>query len=151
VNAQVNNSSYSLPLKLAMEAAVEAIRSCEALGYKVSVAVVDDSGVVKLQMKGDGSTIHTKDTSFRKAYTVVTMGPIFKLDTGKKFAEFLKTNPNAAAFLTIPNIISLPGSVAIKAKGEIVAAIGVGGAPGGDKDEACAQAGLAKIAAQLPN
>jgi uncharacterized protein GlcG (DUF336 family) len=39
----------------------------------------------------------------------------------------------------------LAGGVAIKAGDEIVAALGVGGAPGGDKDEACARAGVAKI------
>jgi len=44
----------------------------------------------------------------------------------------------------------LPGAVAFKAKGEIVAAIGVGGSPGGEKDEACAAAGLAKIKDRLP-
>ena len=39
----------------------------------------------------------------------------------------------------------LPGGVAIKFKDEVVAALGVGGSPGGDKDEACAQAGVASI------
>jgi uncharacterized protein GlcG (DUF336 family) len=150
VHAQVGASGYQLPLDLAMEAAREALRSCESSGYKVSVAVVDASGLIKVQLKGDQSTVHTKDTSFRKAYTIVSMGPIFKVDTGTDFANFLKTNPNAPAFLTIPNIITLPGSVAVKVKGDFVAGIGVGGAPGGDKDEICAVAGLKKIAERLP-
>lgn len=85
--SQVAQSGYTLPLKLAIEAAAEAIRFCEAGGYKVSATVVDASGVVKLQAKGDHST--------RGA--------------------------------------------------EIVAALGVGGAPGGEKDEACAEAGVAMI------
>jgi uncharacterized protein GlcG (DUF336 family) len=148
--AQVGASDYQLPLDLAIEAAREAIRSCESSGYKVSVAVVDSAGLVKVQLKGDQSTVHTKDTSYRKAYTIVSMGPIFKVDTGTDFANFLKTNPNAPAFLTIPNIITLPGSVAVKVKGDFVAGIGVGGAPGGDKDEVCAQAGLKKIIERLP-
>jgi uncharacterized protein GlcG (DUF336 family) len=148
--AQVGSSGYQLPLDLAMDAAREAIRSCESSGYKVSVSIVDASGLVKVQLKGDQSTVHTKDTSFRKAYTIVTMGPIFKLDTGTDFANFLKTNPNAPAFLTIPHIITLPGSAAVKVKGDFVAGIGVGGAPGGDKDEICAIAGLKKIAESLP-
>jgi uncharacterized protein GlcG (DUF336 family) len=148
--AQVGASGYQLPLDLAIDAAREAIRSCESSGYKVSVAVVDPSGLVKVQLKGDQSTVHTKDTSFRKAYTIVSMGPIFKVDTGTDFANFLKTNPNAPAFLTIPDIITLPGSVAVKVKGDYVAGIGVGGAPGGDKDEVCAQAGLKKIVDRLP-
>lgn len=148
--AQVAASGYVLPLDLALDAAREAIRSCEASGYKVSVAVVDTAGQVKVQLKGDGSTAHTKDTSFRKAFTIASMGPIFSVDTGTAFAAFMRTNPNAAAFLTIPNIITLPGSVVVKAKGEVVAGIGVGGAPGGDKDEVCATAGLARIADRLP-
>ena len=72
--AQVAKSGYILPLSLAIEAATEAIRSCEARGYAVSAPVVDTSGGIKLQAKGDHSTIHTQDTSFRKAYTVVTFG-----------------------------------------------------------------------------
>ena len=39
----------------------------------------------------------------------------------------------------------LPGGVAIKIGDEIVGALGVSGSPGGDKDEACAQAGVASI------
>jgi uncharacterized protein GlcG (DUF336 family) len=47
-------------------------------------------------------------------------------------------------------MIGLPGAVAIMAHGEIVGGLGVAGSPGGDKDEACAQAGVAKIKNQLP-
>jgi uncharacterized protein GlcG (DUF336 family) len=53
VEAQVAESGYTLPLSLAIEAATEAIRSCEAHGYAVSAAVVDTSGIVKVQAKGD--------------------------------------------------------------------------------------------------
>jgi uncharacterized protein GlcG (DUF336 family) len=101
-------------------------------------------------VKGDGSTPHTRETAYRKAYTQITLGPIFGFDALGVFAEKVKTNPFQSSFLTIPNIILLPGAVAVKAKGETIAAIGVGGAPGGDKDEACAAAGLAKIADRLP-
>lgn len=148
--AQVRNSGYDLPSALATEAAQEALRSCEASGFKVSVAVVDPSGEIKVLLKGDHSTVHTRETSFRKAYTAVTLGPIFKFDTLGEFVEKVKTNPAAPSFLTVPNIIFLPGAVAVKAGGDIVAAIGVGGAPGGDKDEICAVAGLAKIKDRLP-
>ena len=51
---------------------------------------------------------------------------------------------------SLPDIFLLPGAVAVKIKGEIVAAIGVGGAPGGEKDEARAAAGLATIQSRLP-
>src|SRR3954454_12199699 len=75
--AQVAQSGYALPLSLALEAATTAVDACEAKGWRVSAFVVDTSGVIKVHLKGDRSTIHTKDSAFRKAYTVVTMGPIF--------------------------------------------------------------------------
>lgn len=149
-HAQVRNSGADLPAALATEAANEAIRACEANGYKVSVAIVDPSGELKAFVKGDHSTTHTRETAFRKAYTQVTMGPIFNFDALSIWVDKLKGNPLASSFLTVPNIILLPGAVAIKAKGEIVAAIGVGGAPGGEKDEVCAAAGFAKIKDRLP-
>ncbi|MBI3524473.1 MAG: heme-binding protein [Betaproteobacteria bacterium] len=129
---------------------MEAIKVCESSGYKVSAAVVDDSGVLRFFAKGDKSTIHTKDASFRKAYTVVTMGPIFKFDASSQFVERFSKNPSPPALASLPNIALLPGAVAIRAKGEIVAALGIGGAAGGDKDEICAQAGLEKIIDRLP-
>jgi len=140
-----NNSHYTLPLNLAVKAAQEAIHFCEKSGYHITATVVDMSGQIKIQLKGDLSTIHTKDTAYRKAYTVVTLGPVFSLDTSTQVAALMKDNPNKAAFLTVPEITPLPGAVAIKIKNKIVAAIGVGGAPGGAKDEACAQAGVTKI------
>jgi len=59
---QVDKSGYTLPLSLAIEAATEAIRSCEARGYAVSASVVDTSGVIKLQAKGDKILAFAKPT-----------------------------------------------------------------------------------------
>jgi uncharacterized protein GlcG (DUF336 family) len=148
--AQEPPAARILPRALAVEAASEAVRACESSGYKVTAVVVDQAGETRVLLKGDGSTPHTKETAFRKAYTQVTLGPIFAFDTLGVFAEKMRANPFQSSFLTVPNLILLPGAVAVKAKGEIVAAIGVGGAPGGEKDEACAAAGLAKIADRLP-
>ncbi|SON56619.1 hypothetical protein HDIA_3078 [Hartmannibacter diazotrophicus] len=111
--------------------------------------MVNADGVVKVQAKGDHSTIHTQDSSFRKAYTVITMGPIFGFDTTSEFVKKAAGNPSAPALVTLPNILLLAGGVAIRIDGEMVAAIGVGGAPGGDKDEACAMDGVKKIASRL--
>jgi len=148
--AQVEKTGDFLSLDLAMEAAAEAVRACAEKGWPVSVTIVDAAGNVKLQAKGEHSTIHTKTASFRKAYTTVTMGPIFGFDTLGAWVEKLATNSYASAYASLPEIFLLPGAVAVKVKGEIVAAIGVGGAPGGDKDELCAAAGLAKIKDRLP-
>src|ERR1700683_1350890 len=68
--AQIAQSGYALPLDLAMDAANTAIDACKAKGWPVSAIVVDTSGVIKVELKGDHSTIHTKDSAYRKAYTV---------------------------------------------------------------------------------
>ena len=149
--AQVAQSGYSLPLALALKAATKAIATCASTGYPVSAVVVDPSGVIKLEAKGDHSTILTATSAFRKAYTVVTFGPIFRFDASSTFAELAAKNPTGAALATLPNIALLPGGVAIKVKDEVVAALGVGGSPGGDKDEACAQVGVASIKDDLTN
>lgn len=147
---QSNAQATGLPLSLAVEAANETIRSCEASGYNVSVAVVDMVGQAIVQLKGDKSTPHTKDLAYRKAYTVITFGPNYKLETSTQVLAWASKNPVFyEALLTVPNITPLPGAVAVKVNGEMIAAIGVSGAPGGDKDEACAQAGILKITDRL--
>ncbi len=147
--AQVQKSAHILNLELAMDAANEAIHVCADMGWSVSVSIVDAAGNVKLQAKGDYSAIHTKDASFRKAYTTVAYAPLFHFNKLSEWVEALKSNPSASAYATLPNIFLLPGAVAIKDGDEVIAAIGVGGAPGGDKDEMCAEAGLAKIKDRL--
>jgi uncharacterized protein GlcG (DUF336 family) len=147
--AQVGESGYSLPLALAVKAATKAIATCASNGYPVSAVVVDPSGVIRIEAKGDHSTILTTTTAFRKAYTVVTFGPIFRFDATSAFAALVAKNPNGAALAALPDIAPLAGGVAIKAGEEIVAALGISGSPGGDKDEACAQAGVASIKDEL--
>src|SRR3984957_11936808 len=143
--AQVGESGYSLPLALAVKAATKAIGTCASNGYPVSAVVVDPSEVIKLEAKGDHPTLLPTTSAFRKAYTVLSLGPIFRFDASSTFADLLAKNPSGAALATLPDIALLPGGVAIKGKDEVVAALGVGGSPGGDKDEACAQAGVASI------
>jgi uncharacterized protein GlcG (DUF336 family) len=63
----------------------------------------------------------------------------------------VKTNPYAPRLAKVRNVMALPGAVAFKSKNAIVGALGVGGAPGGDKDEVCAHAGAMKVADRLPN
>ena len=148
---QTSDYRYVLPLNLALEAASEAIRLCTEHGYRVTATVVDMDGVPQVALRGDGATVHTHESSFQKAYTVVTLGPMFNFDTSGEFFNLVKTNPYAPRLATVTNVMALPGAVAFKAKGVTVAALGVGGAPGGDKDEVCARAGVAKVSNRLPN
>ena len=142
---------YTLPLEIAVDAAKEAIRVCEAKHYWVTATVVDMDGVPQVVLRGDRSTVHTSESSFRKAFTVVTLGPEFGFDRSSGFFELTKTNPFAPGLATVHNVMALPGAVAFKVNGEMVGALGIGGAPGGDKDEVCARAGVAKVADRIPN
>jgi uncharacterized protein GlcG (DUF336 family) len=142
---------YLLPLDMAVEAAIEAVHVCAAKGYFVTASVVDMDGVVQVELRGDGATVHTGESSFEKAYTVVTLGPEFSFDTSGAFFELVKHNPYAPRLAMVRNVMALPGAVAFKSNGAIVAALGVGGAPGGDKDEVCARAGVAKVEDRIPN
>ena len=131
----------ALSADAAQNVARGALDKCRADGYRVSVTVIDEGNRLKAFVRDDGSGPHTIDFSRKKAYSALT----FKRtsgEMGKAWAE----NPPA------PNIDGTTGSaggVPIKAGGQVIGAIGVSGAPGGDKDEACANAGIAKIAAEL--
>ena len=147
--AQVPMGGYAVPLNLAYEAAAEAVRVCEERGYNVSATVVDVAGVPKAVLRGDRATVHTKDSSFAKAYTVVTMGPIFRFDATSKFAETVAKAPPGQVFLNA-NMTTVGGGYAFKVGNDIVGGLGVAGAPGSEKDEACAKAGIDKVKDRLP-
>lgn len=146
--AQVSVSGKTLPLSAAIIAAQTAVDTCKANGYDVTATVVDVAGTPQVVLRGDHAVIHTKDSSFRKAYTVVTMGPIFHVDTTSGYIGVLSKYPPllAQSLASTPNVTALPGGVAFKVGDETIAGLGVGGSPGGDKDEVCAQAGVAKVA-----
>jgi uncharacterized protein GlcG (DUF336 family) len=133
-----------LPAALAVEAAQAAIASCKTQGYNVSVAIVDRAGDLKLLLVGDGAGALTRSLSRRKAYTAA----IRRVSTG----ELAKQVAAPGAFnptLYDRQLVAVQGGVPIKVGDQAIGAIGVSGAPGGDKDEACANAGLAKITDRL--
>jgi uncharacterized protein GlcG (DUF336 family) len=140
-----------LTLPVAMEALNETIAACASKGYKVAVTIVDLDGVVKLEARGDGSPIHSQRFSFRKAYTIASMGVMFGVDTGSALVAHLRDFPGGLANVQSGNtdLLFLPGSSVIASAGVPIGAIGVSGAPLSSEDEACALAGLAKIKPRL--
>jgi len=102
-----------------------AVAACGKKGYKVSAAVVDRSGVIQSQMRGDGAGVHTIDSSRRKAYTAASMGR-----PTQKFAELVGKHPDLHALGGMNNsILLLGGGFPIRIDGQIVGGLGVGGAP----------------------
>lgn len=134
-----------LPMELAREAASTAVAACAEKGYRVSAAVVDDGGLLKAQLRADGAGPHTLDSSRRKAYTALSLR-----HPTSALVRIVRETPDAFALGQMnAEILILGGGLPVHAGGHLIGGIGVGGAPGGDKDEACAKAGLEAIRGRL--
>ena len=120
-----------------------AIEQCTKDGYKVSVVIVDNAGVVRASLRGDGTNPHTMEFARKKAYTARTRG-----QTSLEFMKAAET-PAGARLLQIPDVVAIGGGVPIKVGAAVIGGVGVSGAPGGEKEEVCANAGIAKVADQL--
>lgn len=141
-----------LPVSLALQAIEATIGACERSGHSVAVAVVNPDGIVQAEARGDGSPIHSQRFAYRKAYTVMSMGPMFSVSSSAELAETItKSNPVGLSNITAgqTELLFLPGGLLIERDGEAIAAIGVSGASTSIQDEACAKAGLDVISAHL--
>ena len=138
-------SETYLPLNMATQAATAALEKCQSDGYQVSVAVVGRSGRVKALIRGDGAGPHTLNSSRKKAFTAASM----RRPTSE-FAQLITQVPAIQGLRDMdPNILILGGGLPIIMGGDVVGGIGVGGAPGGHLDDACAEAGLKSIGAAI--
>jgi uncharacterized protein GlcG (DUF336 family) len=104
--------------------------------------LVDTDGVVQASLRGDNAGIHTLDSAHDKAYTSVT----FKADTMAMMDRAQQLN---TLVTRLPHLLLAGGGVVIKSGGAVVGAIGASGAPGFQLDDACAKAGVQKIADRL--
>ena len=141
-NAQLLDQK-AIPAAMAMTMAQVAIETCKGNGYAVSVAVVGRAGELILQVRGDETGPHTVENSFRKAYSART----FRSPSGE-LAERLKKDP-LLPLIHLTNVVAAQGALPIKAGDDVIGAIGVSGAPGGEKDEVCSKAAIDKVADQL--
>lgn len=130
----------NLSLAQANSLASEAIKACSAKNYQVTVTVVDRAGIVKAVQRTDNAGPHTVKASEMKAWTALST----KNATGKVM-EATQSNAGAQNMKDIPGFLLLAGGLPVKAGDEVIGAIGIGGAPGGNLDEACAQAALDRV------
>jgi uncharacterized protein GlcG (DUF336 family) len=139
-------TTQKLSAALANELVGESVAACAKNGYKVVAVVVDLDGVRQALLRGDGAPIHSVDNAYYKAYTVASLGLARKEETTKAIAERMAKNPPSSVPQTpLPNVTYAQGAVAITAGGQTIGGLGVSGAPGGNLDEDCARAALAKI------
>ena len=132
-----------LSVDAAIIIATTAMADCKAKGWPVSVAVVGRNGELLVHLRGDGTGPHTMDNSYRKSYTARTT----RQPSGE-MAKRLKADPTLS-LVTLPNMVAAQGALPIKIGEDTIGAAGASGAPGGEKDEACVQAGLDKVKDQL--
>ena len=133
--------NVSMAMSLAIIQGV--VDQCTKDGYKVSVTIVDKAGNVAAQLRGDGTGPHTMEFSRLKAYTARTRNQT-SLQTMKELED-----PARSFLRQIPGVVGVGGGVPIRAGNEVIGGVGVSGAPGGEKDEICANAGIAKVEAAL--
>lgn len=124
--------------------AEKARASCAAKGFATTVSVVGTDGQPIVVLRSDGAPIHTVQNSFDKAYTVMTLGPVKKLESSSALAEAFRQQPPTSfglAMQALPHITFNAGAVLVRLDGRVVGGLGVSGSDGGDIDEACARAG----------
>ena len=147
VQAQGLVTTQKISAALANELVGESVAQCAKNGYKVVAVVVDLDGVRQAVLRGDGAPIHSMDNAYYKAYTIASLGLSRKEETTKQIADRMaKAQPSTVPVFPLPNITYAQGALAIvAANGEIIGALGVSGAPGGNFDEECARHALDKI------
>lgn len=139
-NAQAPLVEKNVSMKMALMIIEGTLEQCTKDGYRVSVIIVDKAGNVAASLRGDGTNPHTMEFARLKAYTARTRG-----QTSLEFKN-LTDKPENAYLKQIPNVVAVGGGVPIKVDKEVIGAVGVSGAPGGENDEVCAMAGIAKVA-----
>ncbi|AXI02329.1 GlcG/HbpS family heme-binding protein [Aquirhabdus parva] len=143
--AQAQPAARGPSLTLALEAAQKAIDTCQALDQKISVSVLDSGSVLKVLLASDGASSRGVQSSQNKAITALAFGT-----SSSKVADVVKADSKLSEKLAAnPNFNTRAGAVLIKVGDEVIGAIGVGGARGSEKDEACAVAGLNAIQSRV--
>jgi uncharacterized protein GlcG (DUF336 family) len=141
-HAQGLVTERNISLAMAQTIANAAMEKCKAMGFRVSVTVVDRAGLPIVMLRGDGAGLHTPEGSDRKAYTARTFS-----QPSAAFAKRMIDDPNSVGSRQYSRVLALAGGLPIKVGDDVVGAVGVSGSPG--KDDVCSQAGIDKVADQL--
>lgn len=131
--------------EIALEMAEAAMRHCRDEGYQVGVTVVDRFGIPQIFVRDRFAGLHVYETSRRKAWTAVS----FRTDTTELDRA---TNPGeiSQGIRQLSEALPLGGGLTVESgMGEMVAGIGVSGAPSPELDDVCAQAGIDAVADQI--
>lgn len=124
----------------ALKAAQAALRKCRDEGYQVAVAVVDRAGTTQVMLRDRFAGAHTPAMAEDKAWTAVS----FRTPTAD-LERVTQPGMPQSGIRHRPRVAAVAGGLMIEGGGSLLGGIGVSGAPGGDRDDVCAQAGIAAI------
>ncbi len=141
-SAQVQ-TQRDITWKLGLAIAQGAIEECAKNNVGISVAVVDRAGRVRIFIASDDPSPHNFELARRKAYTART----FRRPT-LEWAQRTKEGSELAPQRQLADVIALGGGVPINVGNDTIGAVGVSGSSQ-TGDDACARAGIAKVADQL--
>jgi uncharacterized protein GlcG (DUF336 family) len=133
-----------MTVETALHAARTALEECRKAGFQVAVAVVDRAGLAQVVLRDRYAGAHTPEMALDKAWTAVS----FRMSTAA-LAEATEAGKPASGIRQRPRVAAVGGGVVIEGAGAVLGAIGVSGAPGGERDEACARAGIAAVQQQI--
>jgi uncharacterized protein GlcG (DUF336 family) len=134
----------SLAPDTAFELARAALDQCRRDGFQVAVVVIDRFGAPLVMLRDRYAGLAAPTTATGKAWTAVS----FSRNTSD-LIKAMRDGQLSPGLANLPNVVMLAGGLVIEAGGALLGGVGVAGAPGGDKDEACAKAGLDQIRDKL--
>jgi uncharacterized protein GlcG (DUF336 family) len=105
------------------------------------VAVVDRFGTLQVLLRDRFAGAHTVEFAGQKAWTAAS----FKMPT-TQLAQQTQAGMPMSGIRNNGHVMAAGGGQPVEAGGALLGAIGVSGAPGGDADDSCAQAGVRSIA-----
>lgn len=135
-------TTRNVGMEMARDLANEAVMACREQGYQVSAVVVDRNGITRALLRDDLAARFTMQIAEEKANAVVM--------SGIKSGDFRRNRADIRPELNhIDGLIIMEGGLPITSGGSRIGAIGVSGAPGGDKDEVCAQMAVDAMSERL--
>lgn len=133
-------ATRALTPETALKAAQAALKKCRDDGFQVAVAVVDRSGLTQVILRDRFAGPHTPRMAADKAWSAVT----FRTNTAD-LERVTQPGMPQSGIRARPRVVTVAGGMMIEGAGALLGGIGVSGAPGGDRDDICAKAGIAAI------
>lgn len=131
-----------LGLDMARDIAQGAIDACRKEGYQVAAVVTDRSGDAIVVMRDVFTSKYMMQLAHNKANAVVMSG----LPSGELRENMARVRDE---FNELDGVLLLEGGLPVQVAGSMIGAIGVSGAPGGDRDAVCARRGLEAVQERL--